>query len=67
MSFLNPKISQSNKQPNSSQIEQTFTKDKLQLVTNILRSLKHLYVRSKCSKWDDTLRFADKTDKFEYP
>ena len=35
-------------------------KDKLQRVTNPLRSLLYLYVRSKCSKRNDTLRFADK-------
>ena len=44
----------------SGHLKQTFTLDKLQRIDKILRPLIRLYVRSKCSKRNDTSRFADK-------
>ena len=57
---MNPEISKPSKPCNSGHLKQTFTLDKLQRIDNILRPLIGLYVRSKCSKRNDTLRFADK-------
>ena len=57
---MNPEISKPSKPWNSCHLKQTFTFDKLQRIDKILRPLIRLYVRSKCSKRNDTLRFADK-------
>ena len=42
------------------QLEQTFTSDKLLLVTELLRPRLHFYIRSECSKRNDTLHLLIK-------